>query len=247
MNNLELFLKKNSSNILTGIGCIGVVATTILAIKATPKAMELIDEAESEIDGTLTNFEKIQVAWKPYIPTIISGLSTIFCVCGSNYISAKKQKAIISAYMVLDNAYKEYQNHIIDEYGEDTNRRIKNDIMQKQLDNMDEKEMETETLFFEFNTLRFFELSMDKVLKAECKALAQLERYGHLSLNDYYSYLGISLSDYGEVVGWSKYQMDTEQYVDKLEFTYDKTVMSNGLVCYNIVTNIPPTMDYFCF
>ena len=48
-------------------------------------------------------------------------------------------------------------------------------------------------------------------------------------------------------MGWSKYQMQTEEHVDDLEFTYERVIMSNGIVCYNIITNVSPTMDHFCF
>ena len=105
----------------------------------------------------------------------------------------------------------------------------------------------SETLFFEFNSMRFFEANIHKVLQAECKAKLQFEQYEHLTLNDYYSYLGIEPSPYGEAMGWSKYQMQTEEHVDDLEFTYERVIMSNGIVCYNIITNVSPTMDHFCF
>ena len=75
----------------------------------------------------------------------------------------------------------------------------------------------------------------------------QIEKYGQLTLNDYYSYLGIDPSPYGEAMGWSTFQMQTEEYVDHLEFSYERVVMSNGIVCYNIITNVSPTMDHFCY
>ena len=43
--NARLFVKRNASTILTGLGGIGVVATTITAVKAAPKALRLIEEA----------------------------------------------------------------------------------------------------------------------------------------------------------------------------------------------------------
>ena len=38
----------HTSTVLTCLGGIGVVATSIMAIKATPKALELIEEAKKE-------------------------------------------------------------------------------------------------------------------------------------------------------------------------------------------------------
>ena len=46
--NARLFAKRNASTVLTCLGGIGVVATSIMAVKAIPKALKLIEEAERE-------------------------------------------------------------------------------------------------------------------------------------------------------------------------------------------------------
>lgn len=245
MNKAQLFLKANSPTILTVIGSTGVVITAVLAIKGTPKAMKLIEEAKMTKGDELTVGETVRVAWKPYIPAAISCVSTILCIVGANYLNIQKQKNLMSAYMLLDNAFKEYRNRVSERYGEEVDEEFSHDLVHKQLEEMEG--IYTETLFFEFNSMRFFEASIHKVLQAECKAKLQFAQYEHLTLNDYYSYLGIEPSPYGEAMGWSKYQMQTEEHVDDLEFTYERVIMSNGIVCYNIITNVSPTMDHFCF
>ena len=81
MNNLvkasQLFLKRNASTILTCIGGAGVIATSVMAVKATPKALSLLDEAKEEKGEDLTVLETVKVAWKPYIPSVLFGVSTI--------------------------------------------------------------------------------------------------------------------------------------------------------------------------
>ena len=42
--NLGGLISKNSPRILTGLGCAGVVSTTILAAKASPKAIAILEE-----------------------------------------------------------------------------------------------------------------------------------------------------------------------------------------------------------
>ena len=245
MNKAQLFLKAHSPTILTVIGSTGVVITAVLAVKGTPKALKLIEEAKMTKGDELTVGETVQVAWKPYIPAAISCVSTILCIVGANYLNIQKQKNLMSAYMLLDNAFKEYRNRVSERYGEEVDEEFSHDLVRNQLEEMEG--IYTETLFFEFNSMRFFEANIHKVLQAECKAKIQFEECGHLTLNEYYSYLGIEPSPYGETIGWSKYQMQTEEYVDELEFTYERVIMSNGIVCYNIITNVSPTMDHFCF
>ena len=63
------FIVKNAPQILTGIGISGMIGSTVLAVKATPKALELLNDKREELNtDTLTFKETIATAWKPYIP-----------------------------------------------------------------------------------------------------------------------------------------------------------------------------------
>ena len=42
--NTRNYLTKHSPEILTGVGIAGLLSTTVLAVKATPKALKLIDK-----------------------------------------------------------------------------------------------------------------------------------------------------------------------------------------------------------
>ena len=50
-------LKKHSPEILTGIGIAGMITSTVLAVKATPKAMARVEEAREEKGEDLTKAE----------------------------------------------------------------------------------------------------------------------------------------------------------------------------------------------
>lgn len=60
MKGLAIFFKKNSATILTIIGTVGVVATSILTAKAAVKASKIIEEAEQEKGEKLTVRESIE-------------------------------------------------------------------------------------------------------------------------------------------------------------------------------------------
>ena len=74
---LKPCIKKNAPTILTCIGAAGVVTTTVMAVKATPKALEILKDAEEEKGEKLTKWEKINVAGPVYIPAVITGAATI--------------------------------------------------------------------------------------------------------------------------------------------------------------------------
>ena len=118
--NARLFVKRNASTILTGLGGIGVLATTITAVKATPKALRLIEEAEIKKGEKLTKWEKTRVAAVTYIPTIGIGVATVACIFGAHILNQRQQAALMSAYALLDQSYKYYRRKARELYGEET-------------------------------------------------------------------------------------------------------------------------------
>ena len=106
---IRLFIKRNTPTLLTCLGAAGVVATAVLAVKETPKALNLLENSEKEKGEELTRLEKVKIASPIYIPSVITGMATIACIFGSNIISKSQQATLMSAYALLDNAYKEYR------------------------------------------------------------------------------------------------------------------------------------------
>ena len=126
--NARLFVKRNASTILTGLGGIGVVATTITAVKATPKALRLIEEAETKKGEKLTKWEKVKTASPSYISTIGFGTVTIACILGAEFLNQRKQASLASVYVLLDQAYKDYKRKTVELYGEERDQEIMNAI-----------------------------------------------------------------------------------------------------------------------
>ena len=108
--NVQRFVKRNASTILSVLGVAGVIATTVTAVKATPKAMEFVKKAEKEKGEKLSKWEKVNVAGVAYIPTALVGTATIACILGANLVSRRQQATLMSAYALLDRSYKEYKN-----------------------------------------------------------------------------------------------------------------------------------------
>ena len=114
VNKSKRFINRNASTILTCLGSIGVIATSVIAVKATPKALKLLETAKEEKGEELTSFEVIRTAGTIYIPAIITGGSTIACIFGANVLNKRSQAALMSAYALLDNSYKDYKKKVVD-------------------------------------------------------------------------------------------------------------------------------------
>ena len=246
MKKTQVFFRKNSSTILTVVGAIGVVTTSVLAVKATPKALELLEEAEGEKGCKLTPKEMVQVAWKPYIPAAISGISTIACIFGANHLSKKAQASLMSAYAVLDNSYREFVKKT-KELTEGTDINIEHEIVKSKFD-PDMPLDEEKVLFFDWQACRYFESTFEEVKRAEYIFNQNLSMSGFACLNEFYDILNLPRIENGYQLGWSTITNDDIYGMDSLEFEYEKMTVDDGseegLECWIMKMPYPPTTDY---
>lgn len=87
--NVKMTLKRNSPKILTILAAMGTVSTAFATARATPKALLLIREAESQKGEDLTALEKVKVAAVPYIPAVLLGSATVICTVIMNGLYLK--------------------------------------------------------------------------------------------------------------------------------------------------------------
>lgn len=238
MNNLEYFIKKHSSTILSIVSGIGVISTTILAVKATPKALELINDAKKDKNEDLKPIEVIKVAWKPYLPTTISGLATITCIFANNYLNSKIQTSLMSAYAVLNESYKNYISSTEELFGEKAEN-IRNNVIKKQLGPY-KIQNNNNQLFFDYHSMRYFEYPMEKLLQAEDQLNQDFAATGHVSVNDFYRILDIPTLPYGDRIGWS----DNGNYQKEICFDHELVTLDDGLELYVLMMD-EPVIDYY--
>lgn len=240
------FVKKNSSTILTCAGAVGVVGTAVMAVKATPKALKLIEEAEREKGDELSKWETIQVAAPVYIPSVLIGVGTLTCIFGAHMVNQRTQAALTSAYALLDQTHKEYKKKIKEMYGDEADKKVREELAKDNYDTktIDEEEYEDgKTLFYDEFSKRYYRVLKETQLRAEYEINKMLSESGGASLNDYYDLLEIDRQDYGEFMGWSAAQM-YEMYWDSwLHFHHTKVEMDDGMECW-IVDFTEPFIDF---
>lgn len=83
-------LYRSSPTILTVVASVGVVTTTIMAVRATPKAIKILKEAELEKGEDLSKLEIIRAAGPIYIPSVLLGVSTIAWYLWGKRIKSKE-------------------------------------------------------------------------------------------------------------------------------------------------------------
>lgn len=167
MNNT--FLKRHSSTILTVMGAIGVVATAVIAVKDTPKALRILDKEEQEKGEELTVKEKIITAGPVYIPAIAVGVSTIACIFGSNALNKRNQASLMSAYALLDQSYKDYKRKVSEIYGDDADKKIIEELTKEGIEprdntyDTDDTDDSNVVTIFDGTTMRSFESVLDRI------------------------------------------------------------------------------------
>ena len=253
MNNLlsksQLFLKKNSSTILTCIGAAGVVATTITAVKATPKAVMLMEEAREEKGEELTKLEKVKIAGPAYIPTVVLGVSTLACIFGANILNKRGQASLMSAYALVDSKYKDYRKKVNELYGGEAGNKIRSEIAkEKYEENPIPVEDGDKRLYYDYYSNRCFEATPYEVQRAEYEVNRSLITDESVYLNDWYKNLDLEPLEQGYDFGWTTFaNMDVYRQT-WIDFHHEKVVMDDGLECIIItfVQDPYPDFDDYC-
>ena len=237
--NAKLFLKRNGSTILTVLGGAGVVATAVTAVKATPKAINLIEVYEEQKGEDLTTLEKVRVAGPHYIPAILIGAGTIACIFGANVLNKRNQASLMSAYALIDNSYKEYKKKVAELYGEETHKEVVSSIAKDKYTD-DIRVDDNKMLFYDEFSHRYFESTLEDVIKAEYNTNRKLQCNGGVYLNEYYEFLELEPIPGGTELGWSSGILESHYLAEQIAFDHWKVVLEDGLECCIITLRYEP-------
>lgn len=194
--------------ILSCMGAAGVVVTTVLAIRATPKAVRLLEEASDrkfdEGNGSLSTVEKIKITGPIYIPTVLAGAATVGCVFGSSFLILRQQLSLASAYAIVDSSYRNYRDKLISLRGKDTDIEVLDDIsMDRYYEILPSAPAEGKVLWYEPYSDSFFERTEKEIIDAEYHVNRNFTLRGESNLNEFYEFLGLEPTEYGCDIGWN--------------------------------------------
>lgn len=241
----ERVLTKYSPGILTGIGIAGMIGATFMAVKATPKALYLIETKKEEAEvEELTSVETIKTCWKCYIPAALTTVVSAACLIGASTVSAKRNAALATAYSISEAALREYQEKVVEVIGEKKEKAVRDAVAKDQIERDPVTKSEVVIIDSNSNTLcyeplsgRYFKSTIDKIKKAEIKLDRQMIQEMYVSLNDFYWEIGLDGTDLGDKMGWNL----SKGYMD---LSFSSQLADDGTPCAVIVYGIPPVYDY---
>lgn len=241
----ERVLTKYSPGILTGIGIAGMIGATFMAVKATPKALYLIEAKKEEAEvEELAPVETIKTCWKCYIPATLTTVLSAVCLIGASTVSAKRNAALATAYSISEAALREYQEKVVEVIGEKKEKAVRDAVAKDQIEKDPVTKSEVVIIDSNSNTLcyeplsgRYFKSTIDKIKKAEIKLDRQMIQEMYVSLNDFYWEIGLDGTDLGDKMGWNL----SKGYMD---LSFSSQLADDGTPCAVIVYGIPPVYDY---
>lgn len=244
--NTKATMAKRSPEILTGIGIAGMITTTILAVRATPKALKKIDEFKAENnaeDKKLHPIDTVKLCWKYYIPAAVTGAVSTACLIGANSVHLKRHAALATAYKLSETALIEYRDAVVETIGENKEKKVKDKIAKNHVEKHPVEQHEViitgkgETLCYDAMFGRYFKSDRDKIVKVTNDLNRQMRNDMYISLNEFYYELGLEEVAGGHDIGWN---------IDKgyIEPEFSSQLASDGTPCLVVGFSIPPTYGF---
>lgn len=240
------FVKKNAPHFMTGTAIVGVGLTAFFAVKGVIKAKDILNEEverrkekllkdceESDLypendnippqelieqQTTLTKMEKAKLIWKPLVPMIVTGATTIACIIGSDVVNTGRNAALLAVATASEKALEEYQKKNIKLFGEKNHDKILNEHAKDEVEKHDipSDDLILKTGMGDMIILdewcgRYFKGSRDAIDKAinamnyDMYEGGNAFNNGYTSLNDFYDNIGIyeKLQE-GDYLGWDR-------------------------------------------
>lgn len=244
---IQTSLVKHSPAILTGVGITGMVGTTVMAVKATPKALELLDKVKEEHEGEkVPPVEVVKATWKLYIPAVVTGVASIACLVKANSISTRRNAALLTAYNLSKTALVEYKDKVVETIGEKKEKAITEAIAEDRLkanpvENNEVILTDNDTvLCYDAYFGRYFQSDKYAIKNAENALNRSIVTNMYASLNEFYTELGLPQVEVGDEVGWN---IDDGKIVIDTHFSE----ASNGKPCLVMRYNVAPAYNYSKF
>lgn len=244
LSSVRTSMAKHSPEILTGIGIAGMITTTVMAVRATPKALILIEERKEEIGAEeLEVADVVKTTWFCYIPAAITGTLSIACLIGASSVNAKRNAALATAYTLSESALKDYQGKVVKMFGEKKHETVKDAVAKDKIEKnpvVTREVIITEkgnTLCYDAISGRYFKGDIDKIKKAECELNRQMRDEMYVSLNDFYYEVGLDNIKIGDELGWN---IDNG-YID---LSFSSQLASDGTPCLVIDYSIAPRYNF---
>lgn len=244
----QSLVSKHSPELLTGLGIAGMITTAVLAVKATPKALKLIDNKKEELHldpaDNLTPVETVKATWKCYIPAAVTGVTSVACLIGASSVNARRNAALATAYNLSATALSEYKEKVIETIGEKKEQVIRDKVAEEKI----KKEPVNNaaiivsgsgnTRCFDVITKRRFTSDIEQIKRIVNELNRQMiNGQDYISLNEFYYELGLDGCAAGDELGWNVTR-------GLIELDFSAQLDTDGVPCIVIDYTVAPKRGF---
>ena len=247
-NGFKMAVSKHSPEILTGLGIAGMITTTVLAVKATPKALELMkgkkEELDYEEDEKLPVIETVKATWKCYVPAAVTGVTSVACLIGASSVNLRRNAALTAAYNLSATALAEYKEKVVETIGEKKERTIRDKVAEERINKNPVNQSaivvtgKGNTRCFDTITKRRFTSdieAMNRIVNELNKRMINGDDY--ISLNEFYYEIGLDSCLVGDELGWNVQD-------NLIELDFSAQLDTDGVPCLVVDYVYPPTRGF---
>ena len=222
---------KHQPEILTGIGIAGMITTTVMAVKATPRALDIMAEVkeihDEDTDRKAFAKDVLTKVAPAYIPTVIIGSLSIACLIGASSVNLRRNAALATAYTLSESALKDYRSKVIETLGEKKDQAVRDAVAKDKIedDPVSKKEI--------------IKSNIEKLKKVENELNRRMRSENYISLNEFYNEVGLDDVGIGYEFGWN-----IDRGYIELEFSCQLTDDGNGNEIPCIVVGFRNAPDY---
>lgn len=215
----------NKATICSLIGSVGVVVTSVLAVKCYKNT---------------TPDDDLKTKAVKYIPAVLSGGVSIGCILAADKINKKEIAAVTASAAYFAQKFQDYEKEVREIVGDEKADEIQESFYSKQLDNVENQNLPK---FIDKFSGAPIIASYEDVVKGLEKCEKYYKETGLLAWCDLFYCINGSFDAYdsylGETVGWSKdmYRQFYEEYEDysKINFKLKELGDNKYLIDYYLL------------
>lgn len=241
---------KHSPAILTGIGITGMITTAVLAVKATPKALDIIEDIKErhseDTEKKVIAKEFITKVTPLYAPAVVTGVASAACLIGANSIHSKRNAVLAAAYTISDTAYREYREKVVETMGEKKDKMVRDEIAKDKLKNDPVQNSEVvvtkhgTSLCYDGMFGRYFVSDRETIRRAITRMNRNIVTDMYVSLNEFYDELDIPPVKIGDYLGWN---IDDGE----IDIDFSSDVAEDGRPCLVMTYTVAPKDNFSSF
>ena len=263
---ITIFAKDHTPELLIGLGIAGGVTSTVLAVKATPKAIKKIESAIEDVNEQLLHdavergqsvyspidklkpLDVVKVCWKEFLPTAITGVASIVCIVGGTNVAVRRNTALITACKIAETSIKdlqEYRAKAAEALGEEKNTEVEAAVdtanAERVVHNIDMSSVAISgkgpILYYDKMGGQWFRSDKESIREAINYINHSMNADMYVSLNDLYDQLDMPDTIAGRILGWN---------IDNglMSAKYTSQLTACGIPIVVFTTSIEPRVNY---